>query len=75
MGRTLRRDSDGGPTSDGDPRAIARSLLVPLTLLAVAAFPAAARATAIGLSDEDPAAVRPTLPTGAPATTVSRALA
>jgi hypothetical protein len=75
MGRTLRRDSYGGPTSDGDPRAIARSLLVPLTLLAVAAFPAAARATAIGLSDEDPAAVRPTLPTGAPATTVSRALA
>jgi hypothetical protein len=31
-------------------------LLVPLTLLAVAAFPAAARATSIGLSDQDPAA-------------------
>src|SRR4051812_21475091 len=56
MRRTLRRDSYGGPTRGGGPRAMRARLLVPLALLALAAFPAAARATSIGLSDQDPAA-------------------
>src|SRR3954470_18352173 len=54
MPRTLGRDSYGGPTRPAHPRRVRARLLVPLALLAAALFPAAARATAVGISDQGP---------------------